>query len=276
MAKFFKIPFGRDGDKATVPETTQPSGEVSYQQGYGFDYERPSGDPARKLIERDQANQIYFDITQALGEIQQYGAALWTADGAPWPQRAQVYHSGNRWVAIVATSQEPGQPGSTQWAMAPSQADTVPIGAAYLYFGALGDIPANYSICDGTNGTPDLRDRFIVGASTGKPRGTTGGSVNTSSSGSHSHVINVTGTALTVDQIPSHTHQVNQALESIAGGSLHPPGRIVSSGGSHAGQSQATGGGQTHTHGATSASGGSHTHTSTPPYYAAVWIMRIS
>ena len=25
-------------------------------------------------------------------------------------------------------------------------------------------IPSNYHLCDGTNGTPDLRDRFIVGA----------------------------------------------------------------------------------------------------------------
>ena len=35
---------------------------------------------------------------------------------------------------------------------------------------------SNWQICDGTNGTPDLRDKFIIGASSSKALGTTGGS----------------------------------------------------------------------------------------------------
>ena len=34
-----------------------------------------------------------------------------------------------------------------------------------LWYGDPDDLPDNYQICDGTNGTPDLRDKFIVGAS---------------------------------------------------------------------------------------------------------------
>lgn len=33
-----------------------------------------------------------------------------------------------------------------------------------IWSGAIVDIPAKWAICDGNNGTPDLRDRFIVGA----------------------------------------------------------------------------------------------------------------
>lgn len=38
------------------------------------------------------------------------------------------------------------------------------IGAIILWSGAIVDIPAGWQLCDGTNGTPDLRNRFIVGA----------------------------------------------------------------------------------------------------------------
>ncbi len=33
-----------------------------------------------------------------------------------------------------------------------------------LWSGAVVDIPAGWALCDGNNGTPDLRDRFVIGA----------------------------------------------------------------------------------------------------------------
>lgn len=33
-----------------------------------------------------------------------------------------------------------------------------------LWYGPIANIPVNWHLCDGTNGTPDLRNRFIVGA----------------------------------------------------------------------------------------------------------------
>ena len=38
-----------------------------------------------------------------------------------------------------------------------------PIGSIIAYSGLLGSIPSNWHICDGTDGTPDLRDRFLMG-----------------------------------------------------------------------------------------------------------------
>ena len=40
----------------------------------------------------------------------------------------------------------------------------IPTGCIILWYGAIVDIPAGYVICDGNNGTPNLQDKFIVGA----------------------------------------------------------------------------------------------------------------
>jgi len=40
----------------------------------------------------------------------------------------------------------------------------VPIGGIILWSGTVASIPASWQLCDGTNGTPDLRDKFVVGA----------------------------------------------------------------------------------------------------------------
>ena len=52
---------------------------------------------------------------------------------------------------------------------------SVPIGGIIAYTGSLNALPLNYHICDGTNGTPDLRDRFIVGAGSSYNLNTIGG-----------------------------------------------------------------------------------------------------
>lgn len=40
----------------------------------------------------------------------------------------------------------------------------IPIGGIILWFGSLLSIPANWQLCNGTNGTPNLRNKFLVGA----------------------------------------------------------------------------------------------------------------
>lgn len=111
MAKSFKIPFAFTGDKTTVPVALQPDGSVSYTQGFGPDYELDKlVDPINaKDVPRDQTNQLFFDVTESLGEVQQYGAALWSADMAPYPINALVRHSDIVWRNTVAgNSAEPG------------------------------------------------------------------------------------------------------------------------------------------------------------------------
>lgn len=103
----------------------------------------------------------------------------------------------------------------------------VPRGTVVMWAGGLSNIPAGWALCDGrvVDGlqTPDLRDRFIVGAGLNYAMGQAGGSVyatfNTSANGAHGHTAwtdaqgaHAHGGAtaphqLTVDQIPPHDHQ---------------------------------------------------------------------
>ena len=53
-------------------------------------------------------------------------------------------------------------------------APSLPIGSMIAYAGLLGDIPTGWHICDGTNGTPDLTDSFVMGGTQGQ-NGQTGG-----------------------------------------------------------------------------------------------------
>ena len=54
----------------------------------------------------------------------------------------------------------------------------VPSGAIILWSGASNAIPSGYALCDGNNNTPDLRNRFIVGAGSGYTVDQTGGSAD--------------------------------------------------------------------------------------------------
>lgn len=65
-------------------------------------------------------------------------------------------------------------------------------GTIKCFYGALGDIPKGWALCDGTNGTPDMQNKFIFGAGDGVDCGEYGGSPSHSHTGtfaSHSHAL---------------------------------------------------------------------------------------
>jgi hypothetical protein len=111
MTKVFKTPFAAQGDRMAVPVETQPDGSVSYTQGYGYDYERDQAtDPAAKDIEREKMNALFHDVTEATGEIQQFGAAVWSEDGKPYAIRSQAYYGKKLWQSkIENNNEEPGK-----------------------------------------------------------------------------------------------------------------------------------------------------------------------
>ena len=51
----------------------------------------------------------------------------------------------------------------------------IPSGGIIMWSGSIGAIPLGYYLCNGSNGTPDLRDRFVVGAGNSYAVGNTGG-----------------------------------------------------------------------------------------------------
>ena len=62
----------------------------------------------------------------------------------------------------------------------------IPKGIIVMWSGAT--VPEGWALCDGQNGTPDLRNRFVLGAGGGYGIGTTGG--NSEINLAHSHTIN--------------------------------------------------------------------------------------
>ena len=127
-------------------------------------------------------------------------------------------------------------------------------GMIMMYSGSLAEIGvgnlAGWSLCDGGNGTPDLRDRFVIGAGN-KPVGNknTPANFNTLDAGSHYHIAD--GTALTIDQLPPHSHYANGLGGSAYTGyetashshsQYTPTGYTVEGGSGAVGLASATGG----------------------------------
>ncbi len=53
----------------------------------------------------------------------------------------------------------------------------IPSGSIIQWFGSIGSIPSGFVLCDGNNGTPDLRNKFIVGAGDTYAVDETGGNI---------------------------------------------------------------------------------------------------
>ena len=89
-AKKFNTPFAILGDKVEIPTTAQIDGSVSFQQGYPMGYELDYTDPNTKDISRSKTNQLLFDITNAIREIQQGGVSEWSEEGKPYKLNSLV------------------------------------------------------------------------------------------------------------------------------------------------------------------------------------------
>jgi len=100
----------------------------------------------------------------------------------------------------------------------PSIGATFSTGMIILWKGAVGAVPSGFALCNGANGTPDLRDRFIVGAGNLYAVNATGGSAD-SVVVSHNH----TATSVSTVTDPTHTHsQLGYSYTSAAPGGGTP------------------------------------------------------
>jgi hypothetical protein len=95
----------------------------------------------------------------------------------------------------------------------------IPAGIIMLWSGSQATIPSGWLLCDGTNGTPDLRGRFIIGAGSiaASVTGTAGASVTGSISGTTLTVSAVSYGTLAVNDTVSHASLLNTTLISGLG-----------------------------------------------------------
>jgi len=82
--------------------------------------------------------------------------------------------------------------------------DCIPRGVIIMWSGDIHNIPNGYLLCDGSNNTPDLRDRFILGCSNENKIGAKGGNDQ------HGHSISVGGRKLQIKHLPPHQHKIQR------------------------------------------------------------------
>ena len=144
-----------------------------------------------------------------------------------------------------------------------------PIGSIILWYGAVGDIPTGWSLCNGqTVGaytTPDLRERFVVGAG-GDNSTVTGSGYSVGDTGGVNEV------TLTTNQMPVHNHS-----HSLSGSnkSLIDSNKVFQYGGDAVG-AHGYSNGNVSISGSINNTGGGAAHENRPPYYALCYIMRTS
>lgn len=143
--------------------------------------------------------------------------------------------------------------------------ESFPIGGIIIWSGASTAIPSGWHLCDGTSGTPDLRNKFIVGAGSEYKVGDTGGSKQVT---------------LTVEQLAEHKHEMVQP--TFSQGSSYADLNISTYplyvGKTNAGNPRTIEIKVNPTHELylkMNTAGGSQPHENRPPYYALCYIMKI-
>lgn len=118
----------------------------------------------------------------------------------------------------------------------------IPTGGIIMWSGT--DVPDGWALCNGENGTPDLRGRFVLGASDTHTMGSTGGSEEVT---------------LTVRQLPPHIHDLEK-VSSLSGSNF----------GIRTGNNLGT-----IQYIETGSAGNGEPHPNMPPYYTLAYIMKL-
>lgn len=169
---------------------------------------------------------------------------------------------------------------------------TIPLGGIIMWSGAINSIPAGWRLCDGTNGTPNLSGRFIVGYNANAaatPADATNLEVNYGNVGNTGGLNTV---ALTTDQLPAHNHtgQTNEdgnhwheipidtgsggsGTQGANGNSLYGAETVVNAIPNKMASTNSVTGHHRHNF-ATNNTGGGQVHENRPPYYVLAFIIR--
>jgi len=176
-------------------------------------------------------------------------------------------------ATATATTQSAGDNSTKVATTAYVANNAIPSGGIIIWSGSSASIPSGWYLCNGSNSTPDLRDRFVVGAGSTYSVGNTGGSKDaivvshshsgsTGSAGAHRHGLNNNGGSLKVlgaetAKVAGITHAGSENFQFSYGGY-----NIMSEEGNHSHSLSIN------------STGDSATNANLPPYYALCYIMK--
>lgn len=156
------------------------------------------------------------------------------------------------------------------------EASSVPQGTILSWFGQLANIPSGFAVCDGKNGTPDLRNRFIVGTGDAYKLSDIGGEdavkLEPSQTSSHYHTFGYHNANNNGYFITTASKKIN--ADRPAG--THPAKWNGSGGGGWYGwDGSGWAGGQNLVTSLTVATEAQKPHENRPPFYALHYIMKL-
>lgn len=155
-------------------------------------------------------------------------------------------------------------------------ASGIPKYSIAIWSGAVGDIPATWHACDGRDAyTPDLRDRFVVGAGNTYNVNATGGFNTVASTAS---AVTIGTHSLTTDEIPAHAHSgISDYTPSPGSSTTGTEGPIYSLGVNSVSNNVYTGytgSGTAHGHTGSTLTGAGTTNNNMPAYKAYYFIIK--
>jgi len=147
-------------------------------------------------------------------------------------------------------------------------AGTIPVGGIIMWSGSIANIPTGWALCNGSSSTPDLRNRFIVGATSDASTGRTFNADTGTVSGAYApgNTGGETAHQLTIAELASHNHSASVDRDYT----FSPRSAGAQSGGSNKVEGLNN---QTPTV-SIGSTGGDDYHENRPPYYALAFIMR--
>ena len=145
-------------------------------------------------------------------------------------------------------------------------------GMIMMWSGTIATIPSGWYLCDGSNGTPDLRNKFIIGANAddgGAAKTNVTGSATQSGGSKDAIVVSHNHTATSSVTDPGHTHNI-QTWGANGGNDLSVASPNANTG-TMTTASKTTG---ISVSTSVASSGSSGTNANLPPYYALAFIMK--
>ena len=227
---------------------TGANGEVLVSTGSQVDWQNPNTLTASNSIKitiTENDNNTDFPITFSVAAGQSGGNTLHSDNQFTYNASSNVVTagtfsgSGSSLTSLNASNLQSGTVADARL----SNSSLFVQGMIMMYTGSTA--PSGWAICDGQNGTPDLRDRFIVGAGSAYSIGNTGGQ---------------NSVTLTVNQIPAHTHTYERTDVGINVADRPWP---------------ANNNDCDMTTQNTSSTGGGQSHENRPPYYALMFIVKL-
>ncbi len=215
--------------------------------------------------EEKQAATMYLlpDGGGGGGESETPAAGVLSFNG----RRGDVVPRAGDYTADMVGADPAGSAQAALKAMLEAMKGVIPSGVIWIWNGAADAVPEGWALCDGANGTPNLRGRFVLGCSDGYAQGSVGGEAE------HK---------LVTAEMPSHSHvqRVTTSPTSTSSASVTQYRRITGTQTSSAAYTYATGSTASASTGArttvsTAASGSGTAHNNMPPYYALCYIMKL-